>query len=176
MFGKLALRDLVSSAVVVLAWVYLSHLSAGKGTVSDLMGVVLGFAAGGVAYAAHEWGHLLGALACGSTVRAPSSWRSVSLFSFDSRANGRRQFLIMSFAGFAMTGLALVVVYNALPEGLLATRVARGAVLFLTALTVVLEFPLVVWSLLRSDLPPVETFDRGAPRPPAEAAELPRSG
>ena len=80
----------------------------------------------------------------GHTVRAPGSLRSASLFSFDSRANSRRQFLIMSFSGFAVTGLAVALVYTVLPEGELATRVARGVVLFLTALTVVLEFPLVV--------------------------------
>ena len=82
------------------------------------------------------------------------------LFSFDTQRNSRSQFLVMSVGGFIVTGLALVFAYQALPDGLQATRVARGAILFLASLTVFLEFPLVLLSFIRPNaLPPVEVFD-----------------
>jgi len=158
MFVRLALRDLALVAVVVGAWQALAPLTGDTGALADAVGVALGLAVAAACYVGHEWGHLAGALATGSRVQAPASLRSISLFSFDSKANSRRQFLVMSFSGFAMTGVALGIVYGALSGDLLATRVARGAVLFLTTLTVVVEFPLVFWALLRDDLPPVETL------------------
>lgn len=159
MFARLALRDLLVTATVIAAWTWLAPLTAAQDSLlADFVGVPLGLAVALACYLGHEWGHLAGALATGSRVGAPEHLGSPSLFSFDSKANGRRQFLVMSFSGFAMTGAALGVVYGLLPDGLLATRVARGAVLFLTALTVLVEFPLVIWALIRDDLPPVETF------------------
>ena len=158
MFSRLAVRDLAFLAAVFGLWWLAARATAGSGPGADFLGVVVGLGLGASAYLIHEWGHLTGALLSGSHVEAPRSLGSISLFSFDSKQNSRGQFLAMSFAGFAMTGVALLVAYGALPEGQLATRVARGAVLFLTALTVFIEFPLVIWSLLRDDLPPVETL------------------
>ena len=158
MFARIALRDLAVAALVVVAWRFLAPLTALETALADFLGVVLGLAVALACYFGHEWGHLAGALATRSRVAPPASLTSLSLFSFDSKRNDRRQFLVMSFSGFAMTGVALWIVYGLLPDGLLATRVARGGVLFLTALTVFIEFPLVIWSLVRSDLPPVETF------------------
>ncbi len=164
MFGRIALRDGLFVAVAFLSWQGFAQLTAADGALADALGVVLGLSVALACYFGHEWGHLLGALATGSKVAAPEKLTGLSLFSFDSKVNDRRQFLVMSFSGFAMTGVALAVVYFLLPDGLLATRVARGGVLFLTTLTVVLEFPLVVWALVRQDLPPVEAFEsRTAP-------------
>ena len=175
MFGRIALRDLAILAAVVLAWATLAPLTGREGPLADGLGVVLGVGAAICAYLGHEWGHLAGAAATRSRVTGPSTLRSVSLFHFDSKANDRRQFLVMSFAGFAMTGLAIAIVYGALPEGLLATRVARGGVVFLGVLTVVLEVPLVVWALLRNDLPPVDGFAAPPPQAPDEAELLDRA-
>lgn len=158
-FFRLGLRDLAIAAAVVGAWPFLAPLSAAESALADFVGVLLGLAVAVACYLGHEWGHLAGALATGSRVAAPSSLTAISLFSFDSKRNDRRQFIVMSFSGFAMTGVALGIVYGVLQDGLLATRVARGGVLFLTALTVFIEFPLVFWALLRDDLPPVETFE-----------------
>lgn len=170
MFERLALRDLGIVAGVAALWRLLAPLSDGGSPLADFVGVPLGLSVALACYLGHEWGHLLGALASGSRVAAPRSLAAVQIFSFDSKANGRGQFLAMSFSGFAMTGVALLLVYGVLPDGLLASRVARGGVLFLTALTVLVEFPLVAWSLLREDLPPVEAFpiERGGSgvRPP----------
>ncbi|MDJ0866519.1 MAG: hypothetical protein QNK03_10455 [Myxococcota bacterium] len=159
MFWKLALRDTVILSAVVALWIALAERSGGSGPLADLLGVALGLGVGACAFLLHEWGHLLGGLALRSDVRAPASLGSVYLFSFDSKTNSRRQFLVMSFSGFAVTAAAITFAYGVLPDALLASRVARGAIVFLTSLTVFLEVPIVIVSLLRrSALPPVEVF------------------
>jgi len=168
MFWKLAARDALILALVAAAWRLFSGLSAGDGAVGDLTGLILGLGVGVGVFLLHEWGHLLGAMASGSAFRLPDRLRSIHLFSFDSRRNSRGQFLVMSFSGFLVTGVAVWFGYVALPDSLLASRVARGAIVFLTSLTVLIEFPLVFWSLLSPTLPPVETLpaeprDRRAP-------------
>lgn len=170
MFAKLALRDLAIAALVTGAWWMVATLSAGDGPLADLSGALLGVGAFAVAHLGHEWGHLLGGRAVGSRVAPPASLWSPFLFSFDSRQNTQRQFVIMSLAGFAVSALSLVVAYAVLPDGLLATRVARGLVLLGAALTVLLEVPLLVASLLSGGiLPQVEVFAiaRDDPAPPA---------
>jgi hypothetical protein len=158
MLWKRALRDAGILALAALLATKLAPLSAGTGMRSDWSGVVAGLAIGVSVFLLHEWGHLLGALGSRSDIRLPDRIGSLYLFSYDSQRNSRRQFLIMSLGGFAVTGISLWAVYALLPDGPLATRVARGSVLFLASLTVVLEFPLVLWSLARSTLPPVEVF------------------
>lgn len=169
MYARLAARDLAIAAVAVLLWRVAAPLSVDAGPQGDLTGLVAGLAFGASAYLAHEWGHLLGALASGSAVYPARSLRSAFVFSFDSRANSRRQFLAMSFAGFAATAVAVWVAYGLLPSELLATRVARGAVAFLTLLGLGIELPLVVWSVVSGSLPPVETFEK-RPETPGAAA------
>lgn len=157
-FARFALRDTLLIAAFTLLWVVASPLSAQSGPVADFLGLLAGVGVGVSVYLLHEWGHLIGALATSSKVAAgPTLW-SRSLFSFDSQRNDRRQFLIMSAGGFVVTGAAFFGAYALLPEALLATRVARGAVCVLAFLAIFVEFPLVVWALVRSDLPPVEAF------------------
>ena len=170
MFWKLALRDAVLIAATALLWLGVAPLSAGPGFVADLAGVAAGIAVGACAFLLHEWGHLLGGLATRSEVRAPASLRSVYLFSFDSKKNSRKQFLVMSFSGFAVTAAAIAFAYGVLPGELLASRVARGLVVFLASLTVFLEIPIVIVSLLRPKaLPPVEVFKDHRAEPEAAA-------
>lgn len=162
MFGKLLLRDLLIAGLVAGAWVLALPLSAGSGPTADLAGVLLGAGFFVVAHLAHEWGHLLGAVATGARVAAPRRLGSPFLFSFDSRHNSRRQFVIMSLSGFAVTGLSLYVAYGLLPEAALATRVARGAAMLGATLTLVLEVPLLTASLLKGQiLSQVEVFPAG---------------
>jgi hypothetical protein len=156
MFAKLLARDLAVVAVALLAWHLAAPLSAGSGAVGDLTGLVLGLLVGACAFLAHEWGHLLGAVAARSDVKPGASLRSPFVFRFDSRTNSRRQFLAMSLAGFAATAAGIWAAYALLPSELLASRVARGAVVFLAFLGVVLEVPLVVYSLVAGRVPPLE--------------------
>ena len=175
MFVKLALRDALTLVLAVGLWWWISGFSSDDGMLGDFVGFVAGLALTACAFIAHEWGHLFGGFLSRSVVYPASRLKSRFVFSFDSKKNSRGQFLIMSAGGFIATGLALWAVYGLLPDAQLATRVARGGVLFLAFLGVILELPLVAWSLLRSDLPPVETFrpEVEAPQPPLEEATNP---
>jgi hypothetical protein len=157
-FTSFALRDAAIIAATVSFWTFAAPRTAGDGPLADFLGVVAGLAVTASFYLLHEWGHLLGGLATGSVVHPPPSLSSRSLFSFDSRRNDRRQFLVMSIGGFIVTAAAAAFVYAGLSPGLLATRVARGGVGVLVFLAIFVESPLVVWALLRSDLPPVDVF------------------
>lgn len=159
MWLRLAIRDLVLLCAFGALWWWAAPLTAGEGFVADFLGLAAGLGIGIGHYLLHEWGHAIAGLATGSVIRPAASSTSRFLFSFDSKQNSRRQFLVMSFGGFLVTGLAIWAVYAVLPSHLLATRVARGAVLFLAALTVLLEFPLVIYALVRNAVPPVETVD-----------------
>jgi hypothetical protein len=167
MMWKLLARDLAIVSLAVVLWPLAAPWSAGTGAVSDFVGLLLGLLVGVCAFLLHEWGHLLGAVAARSRFQPPASLASPFVFTFDSRANSRRQFLIMSFAGFVATALGVWAAYAALPSELLATRVARGAVVFLAFLGVVLEVPLVVYSLVARRVPPI---DGRAAQQPAERA------
>lgn len=158
-FGKLGLRDAVLASLAILAWWLFSHYSAGAGPLADFTGVVLGAGLVFCAHTAHEWGHIFGGWLGRSAMRSGASLSSFSNFIYDSKRNNRPQFLLMSITGFIPTGIAVWLFYTQLPTGELASDVARGGVLVLVALGVFLELPLVIWALVRRDLPPV---DRGA--------------
>ena len=93
--------------------------------------------------------------ATGSHVEPGSSLRSAFVFGVDARRNTFAQVLVKSVSGFVATGRALWVYYGALPAHRLATRVARGAVVFLARLGLVLEVPLVLWGLATRRVPPL---------------------
>lgn len=160
MFARLAVRDALIIAATLVGWHYGAHWSAESGMRGDIAGVVLGAAVATCFLLLHEWGHLLGALATASRVHAPRKLMSRFLFSFDTQANSRRQFAIMSLSGFVVTAIAVAFVYTRLPSDLLATRVARGLVMLLASLTVFLEVPLLLYGLFARALPPIEVFER----------------
>lgn len=165
MFAKLLARDVIIVALTALIWRLGAHPSATPGLVGDFAGVLAGVTIGACGYLLHEWGHLLGAWLAGSAVTAPRSVASGFLFSFDSRANTRGQFLSLSFGGWIASALVLWFVYAALPGELFASRVARGVVAGNMLLIVLIEIPLVVYSLLTGRVPPVDNQ-----RAPAAAA------
>lgn len=169
MFAKLLARDVIIVALTALVWKLAAQASATPGMPGDFAGVLAGLMIGVSGYLLHEWGHLLGALAAGSTVSPGKSLASGFLFSFDSRANSRRQFLALSFAGWIATAAVLWFVYSILPSDLFASRVARGVVAANVLLVVLLEIPLVVYSLATGRVPPVD--NQSAPAPLATAAD-----
>ena len=168
MFARLAARDLAIVGAAVLVWRLGAQFSAADGALADFVGVAVGLLGGVCIFVLHEWGHLLGAFATGSAIRAPRTLATPFLFSFDSRRNSRRQFLVMSFAGWAATGACVWAAYALLPAGLFAARVARGVVIANALLVLVIEVPLVAFSLLTGRIPPVET--QAAPRAAEQAA------
>jgi hypothetical protein len=168
-YGKLALRD---GAIVVLAlgvWWAVAHYSAGTGFVADLTGFAAGVLLAAIAFIAHEWGHWLGGMASRSRMHPARKLVGTAVFRY-SRHNTLRQFLVMSAGGFIATGLAVWAVYTQLPEGLLATRVARGAVMFLTFLGVVLELPLVAIAIRKGTTPAVVGVEGPPPKAEDRAA------
>jgi hypothetical protein len=79
--------------------------------------------------------------------------RSPYAFRFDPDANTLAQFVVMSLGGFVVTAAAVGIAYGVLPGDLLATRVARGAIVALTTLTVGLELPLLLYGIARGRVP-----------------------
>lgn len=157
MFLRFAARDVAFVVVSVGLWFLLAERSAGVGVMADFSGVAAGAMLGICAYLLHEWGHLLGALAMRSRLEAAQSLRAGFIFSFDSRENSLAQFLVMSFSGFVATAAVVWAYYVYLPDGLLATRVARGIVLLLAFGGIVAEFPLVLFALRKRAIPRVAT-------------------
>lgn len=168
MFAKMLLRDLAIVGAAALLWWLLAGSSAGTGPVADFTGVLVGLAVGLCPFVLHEWGHLLGAVATRSAVQPPVTLATPYLFSFDSKANSRRQFLVMSLGGWIVSAGVAWAIYTQLPPDLLATRVARGVVVLAVGLVILIEVPLVAFSLLTGRVPPVET--QAKPRALEQAA------
>ncbi|MBY0276102.1 hypothetical protein K2Z84_12220 [Candidatus Binatia bacterium] len=156
MFGKLFVRDLAIVGLTAWIWHLAAGASANAGLRGDFAGVLAGVTIGVCGYLLHEWGHLLGAIVAGSAVKPGRSLAAGFLFSFDSHANTRRQFLALSLGGWLATAVVLWGVYALLPDDLFATRVARGVVAGNVLLVVLIEIPLVVYALVTGHVPPVE--------------------
>ena len=153
MLLRFALRDLVIVTLAGVAWWAFAARSAGTDFVADLAGWIVGVLLFACAYLAHEWSHYLGAVAAGAKVGIGENLASGFLFSFGAEGNTLGQFVVMSLAGFAATAAAVAFFYLALPEAYLATRVARGGVVFLALLGVVLELPLLLYALATRSVP-----------------------
>lgn len=155
-FSKLAIRDAVVFTVTVVAWHYLAAYSMGTGALADFIGVAVGALIALCSHLLHEWGHVMGGFAGRSIMRPGTSMKSLSLFVYSSRGNSRRQFMLMSICGFIATGIVVLFCFFVLPDGYLASRVARGYSLIQVFLAVVIELPLVAWALIGKTLPPVD--------------------
>jgi hypothetical protein len=168
MFLRLALRDLGILAFSLAVWWAVSDLSAPGGApwLADLTGFVAGGLLGLSGYLLHEWGHLLAGLAAGGRVNPARSLGSGFLFSFPAEENSLRTFVVMSLGGFAVTGLLVWSFQVFLPDGLLATRVARGASLFLLSLLLALELPLFGLALVRGSVPAAAAVPLKVPAEP----------
>jgi hypothetical protein len=147
------IRDGSIVGVALVLWWLVAPLSAQSGWVADLSAWVTGLLLAACAYLAHEWSHYLGAVATGSKVPLGSQLSSVFLFSFDSEENSLLQFVAMSISGFAATAIAVWLFYTALPDAYLASRVARGGVVFLALLGIVLELPLLLYGIVTGGVP-----------------------
>jgi hypothetical protein len=153
MYAKFAARDASIIAIAAAVWWLVAARSAGTGYVSDFTGFVAGLLVGVSGVLLHEWGHLLAAVACGSVLQVNHNLRSTFIYSFDTRRNSLGQFVIMSLGGLAVTAALVISFYVWLPDTLLASRVARGVVLFLAFLGVTLELPLFLFALATRRVP-----------------------
>jgi hypothetical protein len=152
-YARLAARDASIIAVALVAWWLVAGLSSGEDALGDFTGFVAGLLLGATGFVLHEWGHLLAALATRSAVEPSESLRSSFIFSFDSQSNSLGQFVVMSLGGFVVTAAVVWSFYAYLPDDLLASRVARGAALFLAFLGVSLELPFFFLALQRRSIP-----------------------
>lgn len=145
---RLLLRDLVIIAIA-MAVLGGSHGLEGSGSPAHwplalLAGVLLALSG----YLAHEWGHLLGALASRSRVELPDTVAAVFLFKFDTGANDRRQFLWMSAGGFIASAIVVALYVGVLSFDRLADGIALGLTLLGVLATAMLELP-VAWRVWR---------------------------
>jgi len=153
LLGRFILRDAVIVGIALGLWWLLAPRSLGAGFVADFSGWVAGLMLGVCAYLAHEWSHYLGAVAMRSKVATGTNLGSGFLFSFDAEENSLAQFVVMSLAGFVATALVVFAFYSFLPDEYLATRIARGSVLFLAFLGITLEVPLLSYGLFTRGVP-----------------------
>jgi len=158
MFRRFVIRDLtILMGTLVLWWL---SLSVEEGTrLGSVLSIGAGVGAAVCAYNLHEWGHLVGAHWTRSVYVPAKRLISPFLFSYDAEQNTRRQFLLMSLAGFAATALFVAVFVLWMPQDQQAGRIAlRGAIL-LAGLTVVIEFPIFFRALFGSKVPRTGMFD-----------------
>jgi hypothetical protein len=147
-------RDLALLAVAALLW-----WADARGSGSALLAVAAGVSAGVAGFLLHEWGHLAGALAAKSRVHFPDRVLAPLLFHFDTTRNDRRQFLWMSYGGYAgsLAGIALILAFAPLDR--LSGRVALGLAAAGALVTFLAEVPTTVRVLRGAPLPTGYAFD-----------------
>lgn len=153
MLKRFLIRDASIVTAAFVLWSFAAPLSAGSDWIADLSGWVTGLLLTVCAYLAHEWSHYLGAVATRSKVPLGDGLASAFLFRFDAEENSLFQFVVMSVSGFVATAFAVWLFYGFLPDAWLASRVARGGVLFLSLLGVVLELPLLLYGIAIGAVP-----------------------
>jgi len=149
---RMAVRDVLVVGLTLAAWVFVAMLDP---TRSPRLALVLALVAGVLtalnSYLVHEWGHLIGAWLGGAIVEVADRPSSVFLFRFDTGRSSRREFLAMSFGGFAASALSVALLVAVLPlDGAAGTagKVALGLVALGVLATFVLEVP-VAWRVAR---------------------------
>ncbi len=150
--------------LTALVWTAEGRIASQGGWVAGGLSVAAGTLTALVGFITHEWGHLAGALAAGSTVHFPGRVTAPLLFHFDTARNDRRQFLCMSYGGFAASAIVLVALLAMLPFERLSGRVAGALAGIGTVVSVVAELPTAV------------RVARGAPLPTGYAFTAPRAG
>ncbi len=153
MYLKFALRDATIIGLAIGFWWLAADRSAGVGVLADLTGVIGGVLLGAVGFVLHEWGHVLAGLAAGGGFFINENLRSPSMFSIDGNNTTIRQFTISSLGGFVVTAVMIVVFFGYLPDAWMATHVARGIAAALASLTLLLEVPLLLFTLWQGAIP-----------------------
>ena len=144
---KFIVRDLLLATLVIASFL----AESSNAQLQTMSGLGIGL----IIYLTHEWSHYVGAVLTGANLRRANSLLSPFIFSFDSKTNSRKQFIDMSWPGFASTFSCLVILYIFRPDMIWA-EVAWTAALALTAFTVIVEGPIFLWALIKREIPPVE--------------------
>ena len=157
MFRGFAIRDLAILFVTVALW-WMSLEVDPSGALHTWLSIGAGVGAAICAYNLHEWGHLIGAHLTDSVYTPAKRLISPFLFAYDADHNTRRQFLIMSLAGFAGTAAFLIAFILWMPQDQQAGRIALRSAIVLAGLTVVIEFPIFLRALFGKTVPRTGVF------------------
>ena len=144
---KLLTRDCALLAVGVLLLISQPENLFAQYLLGALLGVIF--------YLFHEWAHLFGALLSRSIVAYPQKVLSPFIFSFDSQANSVLQFVSMTVSGFCATAILISAYLIFLPDNVWGS-VALYISFFLTSLTLLIELPVAIWTLITWQVVPVE--------------------
>ena len=157
MFRPFVIRDSAILLGTIGLW-WLSLSAEGGTTLESVLSISAGVGAAICAYNLHEWGHLIGAHLTDSVYVPAKRLMSPFLFSYDAERNTRRQFLIMSVAGFAATAVFVAAFLAWMPQDQQAGRIALRGALFLAGLTVVIELPIFFRALFGTAVPRTGMF------------------
>jgi hypothetical protein len=142
MFWKFAFRDFVLLGICLLLWqLNMSALASTNLFTAVLCSALTVIATVLVSFEVHEWGHLTGAVASGSTVYAPRQLIHPFLFHFDGKKNSRQQFVAMSVGGLAASLIASAVLLATLPLATWSAKIILGIVVIGIIATFVREVP-----------------------------------
>jgi hypothetical protein len=125
MFRHFAIRD-VSIFVATIALWWASLAVDPESSLASALSIPAGVGAAICAFNLHEWGHLLGAHLTDSVYVPAKRLVSPFLFAYDAEHNTRRQFLIMSLAGFAATAAFVAGFLLWMPQDQAAGRIGRN--------------------------------------------------
>lgn len=148
--NRLLVRDLVILGLTLVAWLFVS-------VVPDLA-IPAAVGAGFCAFQFHEWGHWFGGRHVNAVMMPARVLWSPFLFQFDAKGNSRRQFLHMSWPGFLATAIFVVFFKWGLSENHPSTELTRDIAYVLAGITVVVEGPLALWTLLGGRVLPVPVW------------------
>jgi hypothetical protein len=165
-FLQLVLRDGLAVAAVLGLWSFLLQGVPAGGAGHVALSVLTALLTTVLGYLAHEWGHLLGALAARSRFELPATpFESFFLFRFDRERNSRSQFFAMALGGFAASIISVLLFVLLLPWGLLATTITLTLVALGVLATFVIEVP-EFWGVWRGGPLPDGAAFVSASRPP----------
>jgi hypothetical protein len=109
-----------------------------------LVAVLTGLATALCGFLAHEWGHLAGARLAGAKVELSAQLYALFLFKFDVSHNGRREFLAMSYGGYAASIASLALMALLLPRDALSGLLGLTAGGLGVLATLLLELPVTL--------------------------------
>jgi hypothetical protein len=142
---RFAARDSAILVLTLLLWWLDRSAAAGFGTLArTLIAIAAGLGAALCGFLLHEWGHLLGARLAHAKLEFPAQLYSPFLFKFDVVHNGRREFLAMSYGGYASSVLGVVGLALVLPRDALSGQVGLLAGVLGVLATLALELPTTV--------------------------------
>ena len=157
MFRRFVARDTgILVGTIALWWASLAVNPETK--LASALSIAAGVGAAVCAFNLHEWGHLIGAHLTDSVYVPAKRLISPFLFAYDAERNTRGQFLSMSLAGFAATAAFVAAFILWMPQDQAAGRIALRAGLTLAALTVIIEFPIFIRTLMGGAVPRTGLF------------------